>query len=203
MIQIDQLPVYFQGGMVAVARLAGHCLYCCLACLTSMGLGRCRWRDRFSTSFSAGEWGSLGSVTTHFNKRSMSRKFIDAAKASRSSSMQWDDTVPCYHREGSSTRFHQLTTSRTRSKPPLSCDPGFTILPCRTVNLTIPSQSSGLTLDSHMHWPASSPFPSSSPFRYISTLAEYLCLPTWLMKYIPTPPGRSSCTSRYSPSGRR
>ena len=39
--------------------------------------------------------------------------------------------------------------------------------------------------------------------RYTITFAAYLCPPTWLTKYIPTPPGRSSSSSRYNPSGRK
>ena len=94
---------------------------------------------------------------------------------------------------------HQLTSPFFRSKPPLSCRAGFTTFPCSTVNLTIPSQSSGRTLASHMHCEASL---SPSVRRYTITFAENLCPPTWLIKYMPTPPGLWSCRSRYRPSGR-
>ena len=46
---------------------------------------------------------------------------------------------------------YQLVSPCARSKPPLSCLSGFTTLPCKTVYLIIPSQSSGRTLASQMH----------------------------------------------------
>lgn len=93
------------------------------------------------------------------------------------------------------TQHHQLVTPLPRSHPPLSCLSGFTIFPSRTVNLTIRSQSSGLTLASQIHWLAS-PSGSASPRRYTITFAANLWPPTWLMKKIPTPPGRWSWRSR-------
>lgn len=69
---------------------------------------------------------------------------------------------------------YQLTSPLPRSNPPLSCLSGLTTFPSKMVYLTIPSQSSGLTLASQMACPASR--------RYTMTLAEYLCPPTWLMK---------------------
>lgn len=58
--------------------------------------------------------------------------------------------------------IYQLTKPLSLSNPPRNCLSGFTTLPWSTVNLMIPSQSSGLTLASQIHWPPS-PFTFSAP----------------------------------------
>ena len=106
--------------------------------------------------------------------------------------------------------FYQLVNPRSRSNPPRNCDPGLSTLPCKTVYLMIFSHSSGRTRASQIPCAAPSSglsaasvfawflflYHSKSRRRYTITLAEYLCPPTWLMKYIPTPPGRVSSMSR-------